>query len=84
MSLQVLLLKRDPDQTPRDNDLHPPAADLLGRVLVEGCYDAVVFAVVPEGLDFTRRNRLPLDGEMHLVVVALAVPEPPEEGIMRW
>lgn len=87
MPLQILLLKRDRNQTPRpETDLHPPPEDLLGRFHVTGRFDAVVLGVVPDGLDFTQRNRLPLDGEIFLVEEWLIVPEPPKivEGVMRW
>lgn len=87
MPLQILLLKRDRNQTPRpETDLHPPPEDLLGRFHVTGRFDAVVLGVVPDGLDFARRNRLPLDGQFFLVKECLTIPDPSEvvDGVVRW
>lgn len=86
MTLQILLLKKDTNQVTGAQDLHPPAEDLLGHFHVEGSYDAVVLAVVPPGLDFTTRNRLPVDDTIFLVKEALVIPDPPErlEGLVRW
>ncbi len=87
MPLQILLLKRDRNQNPKpETDLHPPPSDLLGRFHVEGRFDAVVLGLVPDGLDFTQRKRLPLDGEIFLVKEWLTISDPSKivEGVMRW
>ncbi len=90
MTLQILLLKRDSDQEPKESDLHPPPSDLLGRFPVfggSGSFDAVVLAEVPHCFSFATRNRPPMDGTIYLVKDALPIVEPPigvEEGVMRW
>ena len=85
MQLQILLLKVDTDQEPRDGDLKPLPEDLLGHYHVEGAYDAVALAFVPDAFSFANRNRLPMDDRIYLVEEALLLPVVPDQGgVMRW